>query len=256
MTSLRCFLYVMLIGIIVIPMSGGCASSPSRVREIDPQADASFKQMCKILDGAKALHFRVQATMERRVDTGQLAEFHRTSDVLMVRPDRLMVKTDSDDGQWSAWYRGNTLTVLDRETNEYAVEKVPGRIDEMLDYLAEEYDLVMPMADLLIGKTYDSLLADVESGIYVGLHDVGETKCHHLLFRQDNLQWQIWIDAGEQPLPRKLTITYNQEPDEPRYVATIDDWNLAPVLSEETFIFTSPADAKSVPMSDLIEEKE
>jgi len=104
----------------------------------------------------------------------------------------------------------------------------------------------VPMADLLIGKTYDSLLADVESGTYVGLHAVGDTKCHHLLFRQENIDWQIWIDAGKQPLPRKLVITYTQEPDQPQYVATMDNWDLAPAVSEETFTFTAPAGAKAV----------
>ena len=247
--------YGMLLGITAAAMSAGCAASQSRVREIDAQADPILKQMCDVLDGAKTLRFRVRTTMERPVETGQLAEFHRTSEITMVRPDRLCTKTDSDDGKWSVWYRGKTLTVLDREANEYATETVPGRMDEMLDYMAEKYDLVMPMADLLVGETYGSLLAEVESGSYLGLHSVGEAKCHHLLFRQENIDWQVWIDAGKQPLPRKLVITYKQEPDEPQYVATIDNWDLAPDVSDATFTFTPPSGAKSVTMSDLIEEK-
>jgi hypothetical protein len=233
----------------------GCTSPQTRVREIDAQADRALKHMCDTLDGAKAFRFRVQATMDRPVETGQLAQFHRASDITVVRPDRLYAKTDSDDGKWSAWYRGKKLTVLDREDNTYATETVPGRIDEMLDFMADNYDLVVPMADLLVGKTYDSLLADVEEGSYVGLHLVGDTKCHHLLFRQENLDWQIWIDAGQQPLPRKLVITYTQEPNQPQYVATMDAWDLAPTIAEGTFTFTPPAGAKSVTMSDLIEEK-
>jgi hypothetical protein len=241
--------------IIATAMLAGCTSPQMRVREIDAQADPVLKRMCNALDGAKALRFHVDATMDRPMATGQLAQFHRTSDITVVRPDRLYAKTNADDGKWSAWYRGTTLTILDREANKYAKETVPGRTDEMLDYMADNYDLVVPMADLLIGKTYDSLLADVESGSYVGLHMVGDTKCHHLLFRQQNIDWQIWIDAGKQPLPRKLVITYTQEPDQPQYVATMDDWDLAPMVSEMTFTFTPPAGAKSVTMSDLIEEK-
>ena len=248
----RILRYETVVGIIAAGMSAGCASSQSRVRELDPQADSILKQMCGTLDGAKALRLRVSATMDRPVETGQLAQFHRTSEITMVRPDRLYATTDSDDGQWSAWYRGKTLTVLDRDANTYATEAVPARTDKMLDYMAENYDLIMPMADLLIGETYDSLIADVDSGSYVGLRAVGDTSCHHLLFRQENIDWQIWIDAGERPVPRKMVITYTQEPGQPQYVATMNDWNLAPAPSEATFTFTPPAGAKSVPMSDLL----
>jgi hypothetical protein len=237
---------------IATSMSAGCASPPARVREIDAKADPILKQMCDLMDGAKTFHCRVRATMDRPVETGQLAQFHRTSDITAVRPDRLYAVTDSDDGKWSIWYRGRTLTVLDRETNRYATETVPGRTDQMLDYMAEHYDLIVPMADLLAGKTYDALLANVQSGSYVGLHTVGDLTCHHLLFRQENIDWQIWIDAGKQPLPRKLVITYTQEPNQPQYVAVMDNWDLAPAVSEATFTFTLPAGAKSVPMSDLV----
>jgi hypothetical protein len=237
-------------------MLAGCASPQAHVREIDPEADPILKKMCDALDNAKAFRFRVRATMDRPVETGQLAQFHRTSDIVVMRPDRMCSVTDSDDGKWSAWYRGKTLTVLDRESNMYATEAVPGRIGPMLDYLVDKYDLVIPAADLLIGETYASLLADVDSGEYVGLHNVGDVSCHHLLFRQENLDWQIWIDAGEPPLPRKLVITYIVEPEQPQYVATMDDWNLAPTLPDSTFVFTPPKDAKNVPMADLVASKQ
>jgi hypothetical protein len=257
MTLTRRFLtYELLIGFIAAVVSAGCASTQTRVREIDPQADPILKQMCDTLDGAKALRFRIRATMDRPVETGQLAQFHRASEVTMIRPDRLYSTTDSDDGHWSAWYRDKTLTVLDRDAKLYATEAVPGRIGEMLDYMAENYDVVIPAADLLVGKTYESLLANVESGSYLGLHTVGETKCHHLLFRQENIDWQIWIDAGRQPLPRKLVITYKQEPNHPQYVATMDDWDLAPTIPDDTFTFKAPAEAKSVPMSELVANRE
>jgi hypothetical protein len=230
-------------------------TAPAAEREVDAQADRILKEMCTVLDGAKALRFRVSATMDRPLKTGQLAQFHRKSDVVVARPDRMYAKTESDEGRRLVWYRGKSLTVLDRDDNRYATEAVPGRLGEMLDYMADEYHLIMPMADLLVGKTYESLLADVTSGEYLGLHLVDDTKCHHLLFRQDNLDWQIWVDAGKQPLPRKLVITYTQEPGQPDFVATINGWNLEPAVSEETFTFTPPADAKDVEMSDLVAER-
>jgi len=84
---------------------------------------------------------------------------------------------------------------------------------------------------------------------------VGDTQCHHLLFEQENIDWQIWIDSGQPPLPRKLVITYKQEPGQPQYVATMDNWDLSPAVSKETFEFTPPADAKAVSMADLVSQE-
>jgi hypothetical protein len=232
----------------------GCAAPHAPSGDIDSVADSTLRQMCDLLDGSKSFRLTVHATMDGRAESGQLVQFNRASDISITRPDRLYAKTDSNEGKWSVWYQNRSLTVLDRESNEYATEAVPGRIDEMLDYLAENHDLCMPMADLLVGKTYDSLLADVEEGTYLGLHLAGDTKCHHLLFRQENIDWQIWIDSGAKPLPRKMVITYTQQPDQPQYVATMDNWDLAPALPSDTFTFAPPADAKSIALEDLIHE--
>ena len=40
--------------------------------------------------------------------------------------------------------------------------------------------------------------------------------CHHLAFEQATIDWQLWIDAGKDPLPRKLVITYKTEDEVPQ----------------------------------------
>jgi hypothetical protein len=239
----------------VVLMAAGCASPRAGSSRVGPEVATVLRPMCDALDGAKTYRFRVSAITDRQTETGQLAQFHRTSDITVARPDRLYERTDADEGGWSAWYSGKSLTVLARDTNTYATESVPGRIDHMLDYMVEKYDLTMPMADLLCGDTYESLLANVESSTYLGLHSVGDVPCHHLLMRQENIDWQIWIDAGKVPMPRKLVITFKRNPGQPQYVATMDDWNLSPTLSQDTFKFAPPAGAKVVSMEELISQE-
>lgn len=237
-------------GILAASLLSGCASP----RTLNPQVERIFKPMCTLLDDAKAMRFRVDAVADRQVETGQLVQFHRTSDVTVVRPDRLYATTESDDGNWCTWYRGKALTLLDKNANRYATDTVPGSIGEMLDQLVEKYNLVMPMADLVAGKTYESMTARVESAEDLGMSAVGDTQCHHLLFRQGNIDWQVWIQADGRPLPRKLVITYTQETDQPQYAATLDGWDLAPTVSDEIFTFTPPSGATNVSMLDLVEQ--
>jgi hypothetical protein len=75
-------------------------------------------------------------------------------------------------------------------------------------------------------------------------------KCHHLAFRQRTLDWQIWVDAGEQPLPRKLVITFKREIDQPQYIALIHRWDVNPKLSDSLFQFQPPEGVRKVDFLD------
>ncbi len=75
---------------------------------------------------------------------------------------------------------------------------------------------------------------------YLGIHRVGETLCHHIALANAWLEWQIWVDAENEPLPRKFLINYMDEPGEPQFTAFFRSWNLSPELPEELFQFEVP----------------
>ena len=122
----------------------------------------------------------------------------------------------------------------------------------MLDFVMDEYDVTIPLADLLFSDPYETLTEHVESGEYLGLAVVGGTTCHHLAFRQDEIDWQIWIDVGSPSLPRKIVITYRELRGQPQYCATLTEWNLSPRLPDDVFEFRPPVDARQVEMDALL----
>jgi hypothetical protein len=138
------------------------------------------------------------------------------------------------------------VTVLDKEHNVYATIEAPATIDATFDRLEDEYGVVLPLADLLYADPYAVLMAGVTYGRYLGLHQAAGVTCHHLAFSQDTIEWQIWIDAGEKPLPRKLVISYVDEPGEPQYSAVIRRWNLDSAVPDGLFTFEAPEGAQKV----------
>ncbi len=60
-------------------------------------------------------------------------------------------------------------------------------------------------------------MGGVQRGEYLGIHEAAGVPCHHLAFEQATIDWQLWIDAGKDPLPRKLVITYKTEDEVPQY---------------------------------------
>jgi hypothetical protein len=133
---------------------------------------------------------------------------------------------------------------------------VPDNIDEMMDFLFETYGIAAPLADLIISDPYTSAIRSVRLGQYVGLHQVKGTKCHHLAFRQDNLDWQIWIEDGAKPLPRKLVITFRESIGQPQFVAIIGKWDLARQLPDEVFTFKAPEGAKKMDLKPVLDQLE
>ena len=60
------------------------------------------------------------------------------------------------------------------------------------------------------------------------------------------IDWQIWIDAGTQMVPRKVVITYKKEPGQPQFTSVLSDWDFSVRLPDRLFVFEAPEGA--VPM--------
>jgi hypothetical protein len=86
----------------------------------------------------------------------------------------------------------------------------------------------------------------VRHSLYVGLHKVRGVPCHHLAFDGDDVQMQLWIDAGDKPLPRKVVFVQKKLEGSPEWTAYLSDWNLSPSLDDGLFNFVAPAGVKKV----------
>jgi hypothetical protein len=222
------------------------AGAQQHAGKIEPKADQYLKSMSSYLAGLKMYSFQVEEFIDEVQDDGQKIQLSNQRNLSVIRPDKVFGEDVGDTANSSFYYDGKTVTVLDRAQKTYATEKVPGTIDAMLDDLHERFDTHQTLADFLFADPYKVFTENVESGTYVGLHQVGKVKCHHLAFRQRLLDWQIWIDAGDQPLPRKLLITYKREVDQPQYTALIHRWDVNPELKANLFQFQPPAGVRKV----------
>jgi hypothetical protein len=171
--------------------------------------------------------------------------------VAVERPNHVAADATGDTLSRASWYDGRTVTVLDKEHNVYATIEAPATIDATFDKLEDEYGVVLPLADLLYADPYAVLMAGVTYGRYLGIHQAAGVACHHLAFSQATIEWQIWIDAGDKPLPRKLVISYVQEPGEPQYSAVIRRFTLDAPVPEGLFIFEPPEGARKIDAKDM-----
>jgi hypothetical protein len=229
-------------------------ASASQHPDVDARADAALARMGKTLADARAFKLHSTATIEERLETGQLAHFSRDSVLVVSRPDGLWADVKRGAETHRFWHKGSQLTILDVRQNRYSTIKTPERIDDLLDNLAEEHGIVVPLDDLLYPDPYKVLIERVKTGAFIDQQEISGRLCDHLLFTQDNVDWQIWIDTGIPAVPRKIVITEKGDPDQPQYEAVLDGWEFNMPLNATQFESQLPAAATLVDLSELRDE--
>jgi hypothetical protein len=223
-------------------------------RLLDPRADALIREMSDAIAGAASFALEAEEIYDDVPEQSPRRQLTNTRHVALRRPNRLVGDAAGDGGNRLMVYDGKTFTAFDKEQNVWASGSVPDTIDGALDWAFDQTGTVVPLADFFYTNVYDRLMAGVQRGVYLGIHDAAGVRCHHLAFEQATVDWQIWIDAGEIPLPRKLVIAYKTEDEVPQYSVTIRKWNLGPRIPDALFAFEPPPGATRVDVPTLLQQ--
>jgi len=226
--------------------SGDSPSGTSAILTIDPEADKLLKQMSDNLISAKEFTVRVESSSDYTNDTGEIVKLHRTNDINLKRPDKIMVETQGDNGHKQLYYNGSEAVLFHHNYGLYSIVKAPGTVDATLDLLAEVYDLQIPASDFAYSNPYAVLMEYVKGGRYYGYSLINGAPCHHLYFIQDEIDWQVWLEDNDQNTPRKYVINFKTIEGSPQFTAYFYDWNFSPSIPDETFNFNPPEGTKQI----------
>ncbi len=237
--------WIGLISLIFVIGPSSLPAQPVDSSAVNPRAMEILKKMSDLLGRTSSLGFTAEETYDE-LDGNQMLQFSNIRSVAVRRPDRIIADTSGDTVNRSAWFDGKRFSLLDKEHNVYGSSEFSGTIDQLLDRLDEQFEVVIPLGELISENLLAQLTERLRGASYVGLHKVGDARCHHLAFILDLLDFQIWLEAGEKPLPRKLVITYKQEPGMPQYAAVFTRWNLEMETPDSLFEFQIPAGARKI----------
>ena len=169
----------------------------------------------------------------------------------MLRPNRLHAQVHSPRRDRELIYDGSSITLVNRVNNFYGTIRAPGSIDEALDTASERFDIPMPLEDFIRSDPHKDFLQKVTSGTDIGSVTVMGVPCEHLAFSQNNIDWQIWIEQGAKPVPRKFVITYKDEADSPQYTAIFTKWDFITRLPDFVFKFEPPPGAAKISVHEI-----
>jgi hypothetical protein len=225
----------------VLTLSGGATEvAAGNAPAVDPAAGRILKQMTDHLDSLKQFSVRARNTIEELNPSGHRVDLDMTADVTVRRPNKLIAVRSGELTNQRILYDGKTLTLYNPAEKVYATQPAPETIEGMIALARETIGIVLPAADLLYRNAYSLFMQDVTVAAVVGKAIVGGVRCDHLLFSRPGVDFQIWVEEGKQPWPRKYVVTETDTAARLSITSYLSDWNTAPAAADALFAFVPP----------------
>ncbi len=241
----------------VIGMATIICAGPMDVRaealDVDPTAVGTLRKMTDYVSKLEQFGVYTQSTLEDTLESGQRVDFDVAAKVAVSRPNKVRAERVGELINQVFYYDGKSLTLYDPPKGVYATQPAPETIEEMLDFTRESLGLIIPVSDLVYRNAFAILMQDVSSATVIGKAVIGGVTCDHLAFSRPDVDFQVWVADGDQPLPCKYVVTDTSTPENVSTVTVMSEWNVTPALTDATFMFVPPKGAQAIPFIPLDE---
>lgn len=207
---------------------------------LDPRADELLQEMSDLLSATQRLSFGASELRDVVSADGEVRQLAIDHTTYLERPDRLRRELSVEGDTATVVYNQGSMGVHGTRQSFYALAEVPPTLDETLDFLSQRLDMKMPIADLLYSSPYESYVDSSTTGQYLGEETVEGTSCHHLAFQHPAIDFEMWLESGDRPLPCKLVLSYKLDEGAPTSVLTFREWNLSPEFGSTPFEYKPP----------------
>jgi len=221
---------------------------------VDPDAMDALRKMGEYLRTLKVFQITGEITTEQVLSDGQKITLTKQVELVASRPNNLRALIKADKFERQMIYDGTTFTLWAPKKNVYAQVAAPPTINELATMIEDKYAIELPLIDLFRFGTAEDNSKEITSAKDVGESVCDRVTCEHYAFRQDGLDWQVWIQKGDYPLPRKVVLTTLTDEARPQHMV-VYTWNLAPSFNQESFAFAAPKDAAKITIADLTAER-
>lgn len=222
------------------------ALGAAQAAAINPEAVSVLRRSTDFLSAQKQFRMDTQSSIQAVMDNGQKLQFDHHAVMTVQRPNKMRTERMGEIVNQVITYDGKSIAVNMREDAFYATASAPATLEAALDFARDDLKIVAPGADLIHKDAFELLSAGMTAAYFVGEAMVAGVRCDHLAFRNAEVDWQIFIEQGAKPLPRKFVVTSKRMAQAPEFTVVITKWDLAPKLSNALFSFTPPQGARKI----------
>jgi hypothetical protein len=180
--------------------------APSARAQPGDDAMKILKAMTDYVSSQKIILATYDTDIEVLTDNLQKIQFASSGQMLLSRPDKVNASRVGGYADVEMVFDGKTLSVLGKNLNKFVQVDAAGSVDELVAKLRDQLGMAIPGADIMLSRSYDELTTDVISAAHIGRGVIDGVECDHLAFRNHDVDWQLWVELGSRPIPRKYVI--------------------------------------------------
>lgn len=247
MKNPRCFFWLALAFSIAPFAQAEEPATTDATATVNPQVVDKLIAMGDHLRGLAKFQVDAQVSRDTVLESGQKIKTEASTILKVVGHNRMFARTEGDVRTREFFYNGKKLTQYSPYLHYYTTVDAPPTVGEALHMVENHYGIQVPMEDLFLFGSDQAQIDALKEALYVGPSMINGQLCDHLAFRQEGVDWQLWITRSEQPLPCKLVITTVNEKSFPEYSA-VYRWNLKPELKDSIFTFKPAKGDVAIPL--------
>lgn len=223
------------------------AATPAR-EPVDPDSVAALQRMSTFLTSLNSFRLTSTSSLDVVTNDDQRLQIDSVAKYQVKKPG-IAIDFQNDLKPRQFYYDGKQFTIYSPKLGYYATVPAPPTNREFLKELHAKTGIVLPLEDLFRWADGDDEdIRKLTSGFNVGTATIDGVPTDHWAFRQADFDWEVWIQQGPQPLPRKLVIIDRTDESKPGFTARLN-WELNPTIPESAFTFTPDAKATRIEMT-------
>lgn len=237
---------VVLAAITLLIFAGVSTFASAGENKRDPKAMDVLHKMAAYTDSLDQFVFKAEVFADARLEGGLMVSNPSEVKVVVDRPGSFYLQSFDGVDTKQIYIHKGMLTLYGTAKNFYARTKVPENIEEAMQYAIEEYDLDLPLVDLIFAKSAIELVTDQDSIHYLtDKSRIGGVDCHHIVIRGSEVDLQLWVDESDKPTVRKMVMTMKWEGGSPRRIALMEV-SEKDKLDSKVFEFKPPEGAQEI----------
>lgn len=239
--------------VVFLALVAGTVPSADADEPLDSSAMSVLESMSDYVSGLETISLSFDSDIEVITPELEKIQFTNSSTATVQRPDKIHAHRVGGYADVEMWFDGANVSVYGRSINGYTQFELPGTLDHLIAALSAGHGVALPGSDLLLSNAFEVLSFGVLEAKHIGRGVIGGVECEHLAFRNAETDWQLWVEVGETPIPRKMVITSKTLNCAPQYTIQITSWESGVVLAADAFEFSPPPGAELLGPDALIE---
>jgi hypothetical protein len=217
---------------------------------IEDEAVEALKEMSNFLMTANTMQIVSNGSLDVVTNNGQRIQLDGTTTYKVRKPAGFVIDYASDVKSRRFIYDGKNFTVYSPKLGFYSTVAAPASNREVLKTIYDKFGIALPLEDLFrwADGSNDDRIKALKSAYNVGPATIDGVETDHYAFREENVDWEVWMDQGDRPFPRKLVIIDRDDPAKPTFIARLQ-WTMNPAFTDADFAFVPDANARKIQMA-------